>query len=153
MTISIVYKGKVQAQQRPRNRVVRTKDGRVFAQTYEAQESRDFKSYFHLTAQSQMAEKGLKTITGPCRLSVLVYMPIPSSFSQKKRKQALTGEILPAKKPDVDNILKAVMDALNGVAYADDRLVVRAFVRKAYDETEAVVAIVETEYDEEGMPK
>ena len=32
----------------------------------------------------------------------------------------LNGELLPAKKPDIDNIVKAVLDALNEVAYRDD---------------------------------
>ena len=35
--------------------------------------------------------------------------------------------------PDVDNILKIVLDGLNGVAYADDSQVVEAACRKHYD--------------------
>ena len=42
----------------------------------------------------------------------------------------LNGELLPAKKPDIDNIVKAVLDALNEVAYRDDTQVVELQVRK-----------------------
>ena len=59
-------------------------------------------------------------------------MGIPSSFSKKKKEQALDGEIRPTKKPDVDNVLKAVMDALNGVWYLDDKQVVVGSVCKEY---------------------
>lgn len=46
----------------------------------------------------------------------------------------LDGELLPSKKPDIDNIVKAVLDALNKVAYRDDTQVVELQVRKQYSE-------------------
>ena len=44
----------------------------------------------------------------------------------------ITDEIKPTKKPDADNIAKAVCDALNGIAYKDDSQVVDLTVRKYY---------------------
>lgn len=41
-----------------------------------------------------------------------------------KKTAMLSGELLPTKKPDIDNIVKAVLDALNEVAYRDDTQVV-----------------------------
>lgn len=46
----------------------------------------------------------------------------------------LNGELLPAKKPDIDNVVKAVLDALNKVAYRDDNQVVELQIRKQYSE-------------------
>lgn len=68
----------------------------------------------------------------PIELEVVAHFPIPKSFSQKKRDAVLDSEILPTKKPDADNILKLVADALNGVAYEDDAQVVRMEVSKEY---------------------
>ena len=54
----------------------------------------------------------------------------------------INGDILPTKKPDADNILKIIADALNGIAYADDKQVVTAEVQKLYAEngyTEAAI--------------
>ena len=48
----------------------------------------------------------------------------------------------PAKKPDADNILKAVCDALNGFAWKDDAQVIEAHVRKVYGLTEGVTVTV-----------
>ena len=42
------------------------------------------------------------------------------------------GDTLPQKKPDADNIAKVVLDALNGVAYEDDKQVVRVTISKVY---------------------
>ena len=59
-------------------------------------------------------------LTGPVRLSFIAGFQIPKSASAKKAALMLAGEILPTKKPDASNILKAVEDALNGVAFRDD---------------------------------
>lgn len=75
-------------------------------------------------------------------LRIIAYFPIPKSTSKKKREMMLKGKIRPAKKPDADNILKAVADALNTVAYKDDRQIVDTRVRKIYSETPRTVILI-----------
>ena len=65
-------------------------------------------------------------------LRIVAVYPIPKSFSKSKRQMAMDGWILPRVKPDVDNVAKAVLDALNGVCYADDKQVVQLIVSKEY---------------------
>lgn len=65
-------------------------------------------------------------------ISVTAYYAIPKRASRKARQQMLAGLILPTKKPDWDNIGKAVADALNGIAYHDDAQIAEGTVRKAY---------------------
>lgn len=67
-------------------------------------------------------------------VKIMAFYPVPKSWSKKNREAALNGEILPTTKPDCDNIGKAVLDALNGVAYYDDKQVVRLCVGKRYGE-------------------
>ena len=67
----------------------------------------------------------------------------PKSVSKKKQKQMLEGEILPLKKPDMDNIVKVVADALNGVAYHDDTQVILVSAKKAYSAMEGLDITVE----------
>lgn len=57
---------------------------------------------------------------------------IPKSYTKKKASACAAGDVLPLVKPDVDNISKAVLDALLGVAYRDDSSVVRVLTRKRY---------------------
>ena len=57
---------------------------------------------------------------------------IPKSTPKCRRSAMLSGAIRPTKKPDWDNIGKLVCDALNGVAYDDDKCVCEAVVRKFY---------------------
>ena len=68
----------------------------------------------------------------PARLDIVFGMPIPQSWSKKQQDAAASGLILPSKKPDIDNLIKAVMDALNGVAYDDDNQVIELSAKKVY---------------------
>lgn len=57
----------------------------------------------------------------------------PASASQVRKERMLQGEF-PTKKPDIDNICKAFMDAMNGVVYPDDKQVVAVVMKKVYGE-------------------
>lgn len=69
---------------------------------------------------------------GAVKIEVLAYMGIPKNTSKKHRLMMERGQLLPLKKPDCDNILKVVLDALNGVAFRDDKQVVAANCEKRY---------------------
>lgn len=62
--------------------------------------------------------------SGPLIVSIDVYRALPKSAPKSVRDEADTL------KPDCDNIAKAVLDALNGVAWEDDSQVVALSVRK-----------------------
>jgi Holliday junction resolvase RusA-like endonuclease len=68
----------------------------------------------------------------PMQLQLSAYYPIPKSWSKKKRQLAVDGEIYPQVKPDLDNVMKAILDALNGVVYADDSQVINMVATKRY---------------------
>ena len=79
----------------------------------------------------------------PVTLRIVARFLPPKSVSKKKQKQMLEGEILPLKKPDMDNIVKVVADALNGVAYQDDKQVILVSAKKAYSAMEGLDITVE----------
>lgn len=65
-------------------------------------------------------------------MRIIAYYTIPTSASKKRKQLMEEGGIRPTKKPDMDNIVKAVSDALNQVAFRDDAQVVDCQVRKFY---------------------
>lgn len=85
-----------------------------------------------IAAKAKEAMRGQRPMEGGVYLTVAVDYPVPKSWSEKKKIQALIGGIVPTVKPDVDNILKVVSDALNGVAWKDDAQVIWATVKKKY---------------------
>ncbi|WP_418465374.1 RusA family crossover junction endodeoxyribonuclease [Faecousia sp.] len=68
----------------------------------------------------------------PLAIRVEAYLAIPKSASRKRRESMELGLLRPLKRPDADNILKSVTDALNGVAYRDDSQLVYEAVGKYY---------------------
>ena len=65
-------------------------------------------------------------------VGIIAVYGVPKSTSKGKRVAMITGRMAPNKKPDADNIAKVVCDALNGVAYADDKAVTKLRVLKEY---------------------
>lgn len=91
---------------------------------------------------AQQAMAGTPMLTCPCGVEVSITVGVPASWSQKKRAAALAGEVLPTKKPDADNVVKAVMDGINGVVWRDDVQAVDLSVRKRYGATPGVLVRV-----------
>lgn len=61
-----------------------------------------------------------------------LFFPIPESYSKSKKRRIADGEIKHTKRPDVDNCAKAILDALNEVAYKDDAQIVESHITKHY---------------------
>ena len=58
----------------------------------------------------------------------------------------IAGKILHTKKIDCDNLAKTVLDALNGIAYDDDKQICRLYVEKRYGKSPCVkVRLIEVE--------
>ena len=68
----------------------------------------------------------------PIAVTIRAFFPVPKSASKSKREDMLNDVIKPTITPDADNIQKAICDALNGVAYTDDRQVVSSSIVKMY---------------------
>lgn len=77
------------------------------------------------------------------KADVLVGVSIPQSYSKKKQALCRDRFIAPAKKPDIDNILKSIFDALNGYAFADDVQIVKVVAEKVYAEEPFVEVIID----------
>lgn len=77
----------------------------------------------------------------PVRAILGFFFSIPSSYSKKRKKSILDGSEDFTKRPDVDNLVKAVLDGLNGVAFRDDSQVVEVMAFKEYTDGDSYVTI------------
>ena len=71
-----------------------------------------------------------KPFDEPIQLEIRIGMPVPKSWSQKKQLEALTKPH--TKKPDLDNLVKAILDGMNGDAYRDDSIIYKFSAYKVY---------------------
>lgn len=83
-----------------------------------------------------------KRLDGELAVSIEANYAIPTSKPKKIQAAMRDGSVRPTTKPDIDNVIKAVLDGLNGVAYADDAQVVEISASKCYSDDPRVVVIV-----------
>lgn len=77
------------------------------------------------------------------KVTIIAYFGIPKSTSKKKETEMLQGNISPTKKPDADNIIKIVLDAMNKFAFKDDTQVTKLEIEKKYDVTPRIYIKIE----------
>lgn len=88
--------------------------------------------------EAQLALRGAPLLDGPVDVNLHIECQVPASWSQKKQRLALAGEIFPTTKPDIDNVVKAIFDGCNGVLWRDDVQVVNVCIAKRYSATPCV---------------
>jgi len=121
--------GKPFAKQRPRA----TRQGRV----YTPKETVSFERQVAAIAAEYFGEP----FTGPVKLSVLATFEPAKSWSKKKTQEHL-GKAH-TQRPDLDNIAKAIKDALNRIAWVDDSQVSEMVTRKVWGPHPKTVIAVE----------
>lgn len=100
---------------------------------YDPKENREYED---LVRKSLERDIGMvpEPVSHPIWLNITCYFSVPKRTPKKTREAMLAGKIYPMVKPDVDNIAKSIMDALNGYYYIDDKQVVLLRVQKLYGE-------------------
>lgn len=128
--VSFTVPGKPYAKKRPR---FSRKIGRAFDP---AENSKAEAAIGHLAVQHFPAP-----ISGPVVVDVIATFAIPPSWSKRKAAEHIHRPH--CQKPDGDNLLKAVKDALNRIAWADDGQVYDARIRKVWGNVDQTVIHVE----------
>ena len=82
-------------------------------------------------------------LEGRLAVTLKAYVGIPKSTSKKMKEEMLAGTISPTKKPDIDNIAKVVLDALNKLAFQDDNQITKLVIEKEYAEEEKIQVKIE----------
>lgn len=65
-------------------------------------------------------------------VEIAAFYAIPKSYSKKKTAEICGKCLRPTVKPDCDNIIKSILDALNGLAYSDDSQIASVTCGKYY---------------------
>ena len=114
--------------------------GRGNGHTYTPETQRQWMALFR--DQAALVMRGNPPLDGPLKMTATFWLPIPSSFSKRRRQQAMIGLVLPDKRPDLSNFVKLIEDALNQVVYRDDGQITDYAVKKRYgDAPQTVVTI------------
>ena len=119
--------------------------------TYDPERSRTYKQLVRFWATQYLKKiPGWKPFENAVCVDLTFYMGIPSSWTKQKRIWASQGQIRPTSKRlgDLDNMVKCVTDAVNGLLWVDDAIITDLSARKRYTGELARVVIKITEVKE-----
>jgi Holliday junction resolvase RusA-like endonuclease len=112
-----------------------------FVRTYTPEKTATYENLVKLFATQAMS--GRPPIEGPVELWLDINLQIPTSWSKKRQRDAAAGLVAATKKPDADNVLKAVKDGMNGIVWLDDAQAVEYRISKRYSTSPCVQVSVE----------
>lgn len=101
-----------------------------FTKTYTPKKTKNYEDKVRQSAQQAM--NGHEPLETPIAIQMTIKLPVPKSYSKKRTSDCLNKFEMPIKRPDWDNVAKAITDAINGVVYVDDCQIVSASVHKMY---------------------
>jgi hypothetical protein len=111
-----------------------------FTKVYTDKQTLSYEAMIAFFAKQAMGVTDL--LETPVSVFLHVRLPVPQSYSKKRREACLSGFEKPCKKPDIDNIAKTYMDAMNGVIFVDDTQVVDLHIKKLYSDKAGVDVMV-----------
>lgn len=114
--------------------------GRSFVVQTNAERQKPWASMISLTAQ----EAGLTPCSQGVSLILTFYMPRPKNhFRSNGSLKPVSESTEHLKKPDLDKLIRCVLDALTGIAYLDDSQVLRIDALKCYSSVSGCSIVIE----------
>ena len=101
-----------------------------FVSTYTPTKTRDYENVIKEVAKKAMGSNEI--LETPVTVAIYITVPIPASYSKKRTEACLKDIERPTKKPDIDNIAKCFLDAMQDVVYLNDTQVLTLHVTKVY---------------------
>ena len=115
-----------------------------FITTYTPQKTHDYQTNVRINYNK--VARG-KLLEGAVKAEICAIYEPPKSVSKKIRQKMISGEIPYTKKPDADNIAKAILDGLNEIAFKDDSSVNELIIKKMYGEVACAQVILSDNKD------
>ena len=114
-----------------------------FVSTYSPKTTVDYET--KVAEAAQLAMGSSEPLETPVGAYIYITLPIPVSYSKKRKQECLSGNERPTKKSDIDNYCKAVFDGMNGIVFLDDSQVVSLHSTKVYGTIGMVEVMVKEE--------
>jgi Holliday junction resolvase RusA-like endonuclease len=114
-----------------------------YVQTYTPVKTKSYEDEARLLATK--AKGSGSTLEGSVSVFIYISFSVPQSYSKRKREACLSGETKHTKKPDLDNVAKAIIDGMNGIIFKDDSQIINLHVTKVYAEVGKVEVLIREE--------
>ena len=150
--IKFTYHGEAVGKGRPRVTVKKSKNkdnGQIYAHAYTPKKTKEFEGAIRFEFMASNCEPmPVYPRDKTLKAEILIGVPIPKSYPKYKQALCRCRMIAPNKKPDIDNIVKSIFDALQGgecggYAFADDSQIVKVVAEKVYADEPFVEVMID----------
>ena len=114
-----------------------------FVSTYSPKTTVDYET--KVAEAAQLAMGSSEPLETPVGAYIYITLPIPVSYSKKRKQDCLSGQERPTKKSDIDNYCKAIFDGMGGIVFLNDSQIVSLHSTKVYGTIGMVEVMVKEE--------
>lgn len=118
----------------PKARPRMTRSGNV----YNTQKTCQAESDIQFLVRTHMSKENIQITSKPVIVKILFNYAHPKILSKNDKLLADLDMLYKVSRPDVDNLAKLVLDAMNGLVYFDDGQVARLVCEKKYSGREGI---------------
>ena len=97
---------------------------------------------FEVGMMALAAMGGTKPLEGALEAFIYITYAVPESYSKKRLEACLSGLEKHTKKPDLDNVIKSVIDGMDKIVFDNDSQITSIHATKVYGEVEKVEVMV-----------
>lgn len=121
---------------------------------YTDKATRDYESYVAMkyVAERRKNREPIKPLRGAVAVTLDIWLEVPHMIDKrclkKAEREGMRLKHAKHSKPDIDNVIKIILDGLNGLAYQDDKQICDLNVSKRYAATSGQVGVLVRIYGE-----
>ena len=111
-----------------------------FPIAYTPEKTKTYESEVGMMAKVAMgASEALK---GALEAFIYVTFPVPTSYSKKRTEACLNDSEKHTKRPDLDNVVKAIIDGMSEIVFLNDSQITSIHATKVYGQVAKVEVVV-----------
>jgi len=111
-----------------------------FPVAYTPEKTKNYESDVGMMAKAAMGAS--EPLEGALEAFIYVTFPVPASYSKKRTEACLSGQEKHTKKPDLDNVVKSVIDGMDKIVFENDSQFTSIHATKVYGEVAKVEVVV-----------
>jgi Holliday junction resolvase RusA-like endonuclease len=111
-----------------------------FPVAYTPEKTKTYESEVGMMAKAAMGAS--QALEGALEAFIYVTFPVPASYSKKRTEDCLNDTEKHTKRPDLDNVVKAVIDGMSEIVFLNDSQITSIHATKVYGEIPKVEVMV-----------
>ena len=111
-----------------------------FPVAYTPEKTKTYENEVGMMAKAAMGAS--EVLEGALEACIYVTFPVPTSYSKKRTEACLSNFEKHTKRPDLDNVIKSVIDGMDKIVFDNDSQITSIYATKVYGTVAKVEILV-----------